>query len=467
MSMQLRFLGAAGQVTGSAHLLEIGDKRILIDCGMYQERAFLERNWASFPVPPSSIDAVLLTHAHLDHCGLLPKLVRDGFSGKIWATAPTLRLASLVMTDIARIQAEDAGIKQARHAREGRQGEHDGELLYTGYDVRRTEAHFREARFGEPLSPVDGVSVRFLPAGHILGAALLEVTARDAGKTRKLVFSGDLGRRDMPIVPDPAVLHEADYIVLETTYGDRDHPDEDTEAVLADIVNDTVDRGGNLVVPSFAIERAQQLLLHFSHLLGSGRIPPLRVYLDSPMAIDATAIYRRMLTFVDGPARELLRGREWRDTRRLIETVRSPVASRALDAIHGTAVLIAGSGMCTGGRIKQHLKANISRPESTVLFTGYQAEGTLGREIVDGAREVRIGGESYPVRARIAELHAMSAHADRRGLLAWLGGFAAPPRKLFLVHGEASARQAFADTVAADLGWPLALPQWGDVVTLD
>lgn len=466
MSMRLRFLGAAGQVTGSAHLLEVGGARILIDCGMYQERACLARNWAAFPVSPSAIDAVLLTHAHLDHCGLLPRLVRDGFAGRIWTTAPTRHLASLVMHDIARIQGEDAGIKLARHAREGRQGEHDGEVLYTGYDVRRTEAHFREAAFGEPFSPVDGVSVRYLPAGHILGAALLEVTARDAGKTRKLVFSGDLGRRGMPIVPDPARVAEADYIVLETTYGDRDHPAEDTEAVLADIVNDTVKRGGNLVVPSFAIERAQQLLFHFSRLLGSGRIPPLRVYLDSPMAIDATAIYRRMSSFADARARELMHGREWRDARRLMETVRSPAASRALDAIHGSVILIAGSGMCTGGRIKQHLRANIGRPESTVLFTGYQAEGTLGREILDGAQVVRIGGESWPVLARIAQLQAMSGHADRSGLLDWLGGFAQPPRRLFLVHGEAGARQAFAGTIAEWSGWPTVLPQWGDTVEL-
>ncbi len=463
--MRLTFLGANRQVTGSCYLLETGGLRLVIDCGMFQEREFLERNWQPKPLDAASLDAVLLTHAHLDHVGLLPRLVQDGFRGPMFATAPTVELATLVLRDSAHIQEEDAAFKARRHGREGRRGRHPEVPLYTAEDVEQVVPLLRPVGYREPLPLNEHVTVRYLEAGHILGASILELTVHESGVDRRIVFSGDLGQWDVPIVPDPAFVDAADCVVLESTYGDEDHErGRAVEDALAEAVTDTVHRGGNLLIPTFAIERAQELLLHLAELVRTKRIPRLRMYLDSPMAADATEIYLRHPEFMDDRARATFGGRRLDAARHLLEFVRTAEASKALNAIRGTCIILAGSGMCTGGRIKHHLARNLERPESTVLFVGFQAEGTLGREILDGAPEVRVLGETRAVRADVRRIHGLSGHADRRQLLYWLEHFRVPPGRLFLTHGEESAALALAETIRDRFGWEATVPRYRETI---
>jgi metallo-beta-lactamase family protein len=323
----------------------------------------------------------------------------------------------------------------------------------------------RPVRFRESVRLGDRVTVRYLEAGHILGAAILELTVGETGPERRVVFSGDLGQWDVPIVPDPATVDGADVLILESTYGDREHPrGAAIEDALAEVVHDTARRGGNLLIPTFAIERAQELLLHLSDLIRTKRIPRLRTYLDSPMAADATEIYLRYPEFMDDRARATLAGRSLDAARGLLEIVRTSEASKALNQIRGTCIILAGSGMCTGGRIKHHLAHNLDRPESTVLFVGFQAEGTLGREILDGAAEVRVLGETHPVRAAVRQIHGLSGHADRPQLLRWLEGLRAPPGQLYLTHGEESAALALAESIREKFGWDATAPRYRDTI---
>ncbi len=457
--MRISFYGAARQVTGSCFLLEAAGLRILIDCGLHQERSHLGRNWNPFPIPPETVDFLLLTHAHLDHSGLIPKIVREGFPGPILATPPTADLLAIALVDSAEIQEEDAAYKKKRHKREGRKGPFPEVPLYTTGDVERTLPLVEEADYGESLRLSEDVSVRFHDAGHILGSAMIEVTARENGRERVVVFSGDMGQWDKPFVGDPTVFKRSDFVVMESTYGDRRHEDpKDIEGLLADAVRTALEDAGNLLIPTFAIERAQDLMFHFSRIVRDGRVPVTPVFLDSPMAREVTDVFRNHPEFLDEESRRLIeRGHSPFEFPGL-KIVRTVDESKAINDVRGTAVIMAGSGMCTGGRIKHHLLRNLPRPGATILFVGYQAKETLGRQILEGASEVRIHGRTIPVRARIKKINGFSAHADRDGLEHWLNGFERPPRELFLCHGDEDVIERFAAALRAERQWTVSVP---------
>jgi len=465
---QLQFFGATRQVTGSQYCLRNDGDAILIDCGMFQERAYLDRNWERPPIVPSKIRAVLLTHAHIDHCGLLPRLVHAGFRGTIYATAATRDLAGLVLQDSAQIQAEDAAFKAKRHRKEGRKGKYDTLTLFTLDDVAHTMHLFRKVAYGETVKINHSLTARFLDAGHILGSAMIECTLANGSPARRLIFSGDIGQWDRPILRDPTVFDEADYVVMESTYGTRKHENNvDLEGQLGRILDETVRAGGNLVVPVFAIERTQELLFHLGRLLRSGRVPNVPVFLDSPMAEKATQVFAHHEECFDTEmAAAVAAGQSPWDFPGL-RTIHSVEESQALNERTSPAVILATSGMCTAGRIKHHLAHNVSRPESTILFVGYQARGSLGRQILDGCEEVRIHGRYHPLRARVAEIRGFSGHLDRPGLIRWLGALRAPPKRLFLTHGEEESSLGLAEHLRQERGWTVDVPIFGQSVALD
>lgn len=466
--MKLQFLGAARQVTGSCYLVDAGGLRLLIDCGMYQEREFLGRNWAPFAVAPDAVDFVLLTHAHLDHSGLLPKLVAGGFDGRVLTTAPSRELTEIVLEDAGHLQEEDAAFKKRRHQREGRKGRYPEVPLYTARDVRAVLPLFKRVNYDEPVRLNDQVTATYRDAGHILGSAMLELTVRANGDMRTLVFSGDMGQWDRPIVRDPTFFDRADYIVMESTYGDRSHDERQTvEDQLCEVINSTVDAGGNIVIPTFAIERAQELLYYLGGLVRSHRIPHLMAFLDSPMAVEVTEVFRRHPECMDAEALSLLDSGHRLFGFPRLQLVRRSHESKAINRIRGSCIIMAGSGMCTGGRIKHHLIRNISRPESTIVFVGYQARGTLGREIVNGTPVVRIHGGQHPVKARVVEIHGLSAHADRDEILTWLGHLKEPPRRLFLTHGDDQVIDNLASQIRSRWSWPVDVPEYRAEVELD
>jgi len=453
--VKLQFLGAARQVTGSQYYVEADGARILVDCGMYQERKYLERNWEPSPLRPKKIDALLLTHAHLDHCGLAPKLVGEGFRGPILATAASADLVELVLRDSAKIQAEDAAYKKRRHKREGRKGKHPVRPLYTAEEVARTLPLLQTVPYEQPVEIGNGVTAVFHDAGHILGSAMIELNVQSGGRTRRLIFSGDIGQWGKPIVRDPTALAEADLIVMESTYGGRDHEGPgDVESQLTRVIHQAVERGGNVVIPIFAIERAQELVYHLSRLLSAGRIPEL------------SGIFRRHRECFDLEAWQLITSGDSPLGFPGLETTRSVDESKAINDHPGSAIIMSTSGMCTAGRIKFHLRRNIQRPESTILFVGYQAHGTLGRQILDGNPEVRIHGRHHQVKARVEQIHGFSGHADRSALIRWLGYFQSPPERLFLTHGDEDQALSLAERVRGELGWEVGVPEYRQVVEL-
>lgn len=468
MHIKLSFLGAAQNVTGSQYLVEANNARFLVDCGLYQERELRRRNWEPFLIPPDSIDAVLLTHAHLDHCGLLPKLVREGFDGHVYCTAATSEIAKIILMDSANIQQEDAEFKKKRHQREGRRGPYPEIPLYTTDDAKDCFPLLSPIHYGEPVQIGDGVAATFHDAGHVLGSSMITVTVTQDGEKRTLLFSGDVGRWNKPILQDPTLFDEADYALVESTYGDRLHESQETiSGELAKVINSTVEAAGNILIPSFALERSQEVLYYLNELLIKDRIPHLMVFVDSPMAVSVTEVFNHHPELFDKEMMALIRqGKSPFDFPGLT-MVRTVDQSKAINYITGSAMIIAGSGMCTGGRIKYHLVRNISRPESTILFVGYQAMGTLGREIISGGKEVRILGEKHPVRARVAQIHGFSAHADRDELFRWLSTLQRPPRHLFVIHGESETAWQFADFLREKTGWEISVPGYRDEIILD
>lgn len=464
----LSFLGAAKTVTGSRFLVETRAARVLVDCGLCQERELQSRNWEPFPVPADRLDAVLLTHAHLDHCGLLPRLAKEGFRGRIHCTGPTAEIAKIVMLDSARLQAEDVENKKKRHEREGRTSPRPLVPLYSEEDAEAAARLFAVVEPGAVVEVADGMRADFHEAGHILGSSSIRLHVGPGSSARRILFSGDIGRWGTPILNDPAPCDGADYVVMESTYGDSLHGRESGIAgELARVVNETAEAGGNVVIPSFAIERSQEVLYHLNRLLAEDRIPHVLTFLDSPMAVKVTGVFAKWTQFHDADMQALSRaGRSPFDLPGLVMTG-SVEESKAINRVRGTAIIIAGSGMATGGRIKHHLARNITRRESTILFVGYQASGTLGRQILDGARRVRILGEELPVRARIARINGFSAHADRDELLRWAGVQSTPPRRAFVVHGEPEVAERFRATLSAARGWTAAVPGPGDRVDLE
>jgi metallo-beta-lactamase family protein len=467
MDLSLTFLGAARCVTGSRYLLDTGRARVLIDCGLQQERDLASRNWDPLPVPPDRLDAVLLTHAHLDHCGLLPRLVKQGFRGTVFCTAPTAEIARIVMLDSARLQVEDVEHKRYRHERQSRTPPRPPAPLYTEEDAEHAGRRFSIVELGRTVRVADGVEAEFFEAGHILGSTSIRVRAGAGPEARAIFFSGDIGRWDKPFLNDPAPCDEADWVLMESTYGDRLHGSDDTiEGELRDILNAAIRAGGNVVIPSFAIERSQELLYYLNRLQRAKQVPPVPVYLDSPMATRVTEVFSHHPAYLDAEMRDLIaRDVSPFDLASLV-MARTAEESKAINAIRGTAVIIAGAGMCTGGRIKHHLVRNLPRRESTVLFVGYQAAGTLGREILEGAKRVRVLGEQVPVRARVARIGGFSAHADRDELLRWASALRRAPKRVFVVHGEPEVAEGFGRTLAGRTGWPTAVPSAGDTVAL-
>ena len=467
-TLQLSFFGACRQVTGSCYLLETGDIRILIDCGLYQERNFLVRNWKPYPFQPEKIDYLVLTHVHLDHSGLIPKLVREGFKGKILMTHASEDLLHIVLMDSARIHEEDAAYKKKRHKREKRKGPFPVVPLYTVEDVEQCIPLFESVPYGTTITLSTNVNIRFHDAGHILGASMLEFTVKKNGKDQTIVFSGDIGQWDKPLMRDPSVFDRADYVIMESLYADRRHEDPYSIGdMLADIINETVKTGGNVIIPTFAIERAQELMYHLNRLVWSDRIPYMMMFLDSPMAVDVTDVFLKHLESLDRQTRKLLEEGKQPFQFPGLKLIRSVAESKAINSIRGSCVIMAGSGMCTGGRVKHHLIQNISRPESTIIFVGYQAFGTLGRQILDGKEQVRILGKQYKVRAKIREIHGFSAHADKDGLFKWINHLRENPKTVFLTHGEYDSANVFSERIKQARQWKVQIPEYTKSYKLD
>jgi metallo-beta-lactamase family protein len=467
MNIKLTFLGAAQNVTGSQYLIETNNTGFLVDCGLYQERELTGRNWSPFFIPPGSLDAVLLTHAHLDHCGLLPRLVREGFKRAIYCTGATSEITRIMLLDSGKIHEEDADFKRRRHERESRKGPYPEIPLYTRDDAEAVSPLFSPVKYGQAVQMGDGVEATFYDAGHVLGSSMVKLKIEQNGQARTLLFSGDVGRRNKPILNDPTFFDEADYVIVESTYGDRllESP-EDAASQLAEAINTTAQKGGNIVIPSFALERSQELLYYLSKFRLKGRIPHLEVFVDSPMAVEVTGVFERHPELFDEDMKKLLRQQKSPFDFPGLNLVGTVEESKAINHMDGSVIIIAGSGMCTGGRIKHHLVNNISREESTVLFVGYQADGTLGRQIASGAKKARILGQYYPVKAQIAQINGFSAHADRDGLIRWLSSLRKPPRRVFVTHGELDASQNLAGLVK-NRGWETIVPSYQEQVLLD
>jgi metallo-beta-lactamase family protein len=455
----LTFLGAAGTVTGSKHLIDFGSHRVLVDCGLFQGlKELRQRNWAPFPFDAASIDAVVLTHAHLDHCGYLPRLVAQGFRGRIFCTPGTRDLCSIVLPDSAHLQEEEA-----RHANKHGYSRHQPSLpLYTQADASRTLTRLQPVGYDRPVPVVPGVEVEFVNAGHLLGSAYARF--RVAGRT--LLFGGDLGRYDRPILPDPQPVDGADVLLVESTYGDRTHEPDDSGERLATIVNRTAGRGGKLIIPAFAIGRVEEVIYWLRRLEDERKIPVLAVYVDSPMAAAALAFYKQRTNELDPGL-----GANWQHvcafcTARLT-VVETTEQSKAVTSSREPSIVIAASGMATGGRVLHHLTATLPDAKNTVLFVGYQAAGTRGRALVDGIHEVKMLGRVIPVMATIEQLDSMSAHADANEVMRWLSGITKAPTMTYLVHGEPMALRALAGRIGRERSWPVHIAQHLERVELD
>lgn len=456
---ELTFLGAARTVTGSKYLLEHGGSRVLVDCGLFQGLKELRlRNWAALPFRPDSLHAVVLTHAHLDHVGYLPRLVAHGYHGRVFCTGGTADLCRLVLSDAAHIQEEDA-----RLANKHGYSKHAPALpLYTEADAYRAISQLQPLGYERPIEVAPGITIRFVQAGHLLGSAYVLAELK-GGAT--ILFGGDLGRYGRPVLPDPADAPAADVVFVESTYGDRDHAPDDQGDALAAVIRDTTGRGGKLIIPAFAVGRVEELLYWIRRLEGERRIPVLPVYVDSPMATEALRFYAARVAELDPDMQPAVKGVSvFASTR--FQAVASAQESKQLTASRQPAIVISASGMATGGRVLHHLAAALPDPRHTVLFVGYQAAGTRGRQLVDGATEVRIHGRQVPVAARVTKIDSMSAHADRGEILRWLGTLPRRPGRLCLVHGEPGPMDALKGLVADRLQWEAHTPAHGERIEI-
>jgi len=460
--MRITFYGAAKTVTGSCYLIEHQSLRFLVDCGLYQgSKELKERNYGPFPFEPAEIDFLLLTHAHIDHSGLIPKLYKAGFKGPVYATAGTMDLSGVMLPDCGHIQEMEVERKNRKSMRSGKA------LLkpiYMATDAHDCLRYFRPVEYNIPISPAVGIEVLFRDAGHIFGSAILEIFYDNGGGREKLVFTGDLGRYNHYLVNDPESITAADYLVMESTYGNRVHKDQSADKEkFSQIINETFQRGGNVIIPAFAVDRTQTVLMMLSNMLDAGKIKPGSIYVDSPLAIQATEIFCRYPQYFDEETTELYKkkGHCPLEFKNLVFS-RTAEESMALNNIKSGAIIISASGMADAGRIKHHLKHNLWRSESSVIFMGYQAQGTLGRRILDGNKVVRIHGEEVAVRAQIYSLSGFSAHADSIELLQWLRGFKKAPKRIFITHGEEEASHAFALLVRQQMTTEVIVPSFGD-----
>lgn len=459
MFAQLSFLGAAGTVTGSRFLLEVNGRKYLIDCGLFQgghsEKAL---NWEPFPVSPDRIDAVLLTHAHIDHVGYLPRLVHQGFRGPVYATQASQALLQIVLPDSAHLQEQDAA-----YANKSGHSRHKPAFpLYTVADAEATLRLIQGVPF-DSLLGLDGITVSWRPAGHILGSAILEVELSNGSGSRRVVFSGDLGRYESAVMRPPTSVTEADLLLVESTYGNRLHAQEPVQDILAKALDYITKSEGVLLIPAFAVGRTQEVLYHIRQLQEKGRVPDLPVFIDSPMAVETSDIYCRFGDDHNLDVNLLMDEKECPLRCRDTHFVRELEESKLLNTRPGPAIIISASGMVNGGRIMHHMKWRLPDKRNAVLFVGYQAAGTRGRLLLEGAKRIRIHGEEVPVRASIMQAHALSAHADRNELLRWLSGFSRPPHHTFIVHGEPDGSLALQEEICRHFAWEVSVPKIGEV----
>jgi metallo-beta-lactamase family protein len=455
---KITFLGAAGTVTGSKYLVEAGGKRLLVDCGLFEGSKILtQRNWDPFSVPPNSIDWVLLTHAHIDHTGYLPRLVNGGYRGPIYSNSATRELCGLLLSDSAYLQEEDA-----KYASKKGYSSHKPALpLYTVKDAQMALMQFSDIPRAAAFQISPEFSVLGHDAGHILGSSWLELTVTENGKQTLIVFSGDVGRYGMPILKDPEPPTRADYLLCESTYGDRDHPAGSVEDELTEVINATVKRGGAIVIPAFAVDRTQLIMFYLHRLMTTNRIPDLPVYVDSPMAIKVTDFYNRHL---EDHRTEFAQAEKTGDQDPLnlkqVHLTRSVEESKAINEVTSPCIIISASGMITGGRVLHHLAKRLPDSRNAVLLVGYQADGTGGRALQDGAKFLRIFGAEVPVRAQVVNIGQLSAHAGKSELLRWLSGFKVAPKQTFLVHGEPVALESLKAAVTSQYQWPVTIPAY-------
>ena len=459
----LQFLGAAGTVTGSKYLIEAGGERLMIDCGLFQgEKELRLRNWSPLPVPASSINWVVLTHAHLDHTGYLPRLIKEGYRGQIYATSATVDLARLILPDSGHLQEEDA-----EYANFKGYSKHKPALpLYTYEEAVQSLEALRPIDESKPIELSQHFSLKLYGAGHILGARSIEVTVRENGSARRVLFSGDLGRYEQLIIREPAVPDGADYLLVESTYGDRLHPTDDFRSRLAQIIENTAQRGGTVLIPSFAVGRTQEVLYILRDMMEQGKLHSLPVHVDSPMAIDVTEIYRKHREDDNLEMAALERQGVRPFSPPDVHFDRTREDSIALNNIRFPLIIISASGMATGGRVVHHLERCLPDHRNTILFVGFQGAGTRGRIIQSGAESVKMHGHQVSVRARIETIENLSAHADYGEILRWLGKFSKPPRKTFLVHGEPHAAQSLKEKIAAQLHWDTTVAAYLQKITI-
>jgi metallo-beta-lactamase family protein len=450
---KITFLGAAGTVTGSKYLIEAEGKKLLVDCGLFEgSKELKQRNWDKCPIDPATIDWVLLTHAHIDHTGYLPRLVRNGYRGPIYANAATHELCGVLLPDSAHLQEEDA----LYAAKKGYTNHKPPLPLYTVAEAQTTLTQFREIPSNDPFTISPQFSVRPHDAGHILGATWLELTITEGGKKMLVVFSGDVGRYDQPILKDPESPTHADFLLCESTYGDREHPSGSVTDELADVVNRTAKRGGAVVIPAFAVDRTQLLMYFLRELLEQKRIPQLPVYVDSPMAISVTDMYARHRGDHDVRPQTSADPLDLKD----VHLTRSVEDSKKINDVVSPCIIISASGMITGGRVLHHLARRLPDSRSSVLLVGYQAEGTGGQALQNGAKFLSIHGEQVPVRAEVVNIGQLSAHAGKSELLRWLSGIQAPPKQTFMIHGEPSGLTSLRDAIVSQYHWPVTIPAY-------
>jgi metallo-beta-lactamase family protein len=464
--MKVKFMGAARTVTGSCYILEAAGRRFAIDCGMHQGNAEIEkRNWDVDIYDPHGIEFMLLTHAHMDHSGLLPRLVQKGFRGKVYVTPPTRDLLRIMLLDSAHIQEMEAQWKNRKRLR---LGDADIAPLYTEKDAMAAFPLFSTVTYGEPFSPCPGLTVTFRDAGHILGAAMVELVVLEGGAQSRVIFSGDIGRPSQLLIRDPTAIEGADFLFMESTYGNRDHKDEaDSLNELAEAIAYSHARGEKVIIPAFAVGRTQEMIYSLHLLAKDGRLPAdMPVFVDSPLAIQATEIFRKSREYMDGETKALLaKGEDPLNLPGLHYTLTTQ-ESMEINAVRGPAVVISASGMANAGRIKHHLRHNLWREGASVVFVGFQAQGTTGRKIVDGAQKVRIFNEEVAVRAKVFTINGFSAHAGQSQLIDWLGRFKTKEMRLFLIHGEYTAQQELAGLIKTRFGIDAAIPDYLEEVTL-